>query len=226
MVRVGDQLPEVMLRLAGRTLLRCALAIRPRSRPAREPGPGASRSRPPRKLSSITNAQPTTCAPSPPTSSHSAPARAARRKQIVVDEHPGATGERVGVHLERVDTVLEHVLGADRLSRQLAGLARRHEPHPQLAGERAPEDEAARLGGDHEIDRGRAHESGEPCHRRVQSRRVQQQRRDVLEHDSRAREVWDIPDVGAQIHRMTATSRSRRLSRSRSYAGRESAAGA
>src|SRR3954449_11013754 len=49
--------------------------------------------------------------------------RSARCEQIVVDEHPRAAGQRVAVQLELAGAVLEQVLGADGLIRQLAGLA-------------------------------------------------------------------------------------------------------
>src|SRR5437868_2818194 len=63
-------------------------------------------------------------------------------------------GERVGVQLERVEAVLERVLDADGVPRQLAGLARRHERAAEPVRERAAEDEAARLGAeDHVRDR-------------------------------------------------------------------------
>ena len=69
-----------------------------------------------------------------------------------MQQHTGAAGERVGVHLERVDPVLERVLGADRVVRQLSPLARGDEAGVQAASERTAEDEAARLGGDDEVD--------------------------------------------------------------------------
>ena len=69
-----------------------------------------------------------------------------------MQEHARAVGQRVGVHLERVDAVLEDVLRGDRVVRQLAGLAGRHEAGAQLAGDRGAEDEAARLGRHHEVD--------------------------------------------------------------------------
>ena len=53
--------------------------------------------------------------------------RPAGREQVVVDQHARAAGERVGMDLERVDPVLEVVLGADGLVRQLPALAGGHE---------------------------------------------------------------------------------------------------
>ena len=89
--------------------------------------------------------------------------RAAGRQQVVVDEHARAACERVGVQLERVDAVLEQVLGADRLVRQLARLAGQHEAGAELARERRPEQEAARLGADDDVDaQRRARSSASP----------------------------------------------------------------
>ena len=73
-----------------------------------------------------------------------------------MDQDTRAARERVGVHLQRVDAVLEDVLGRDGVVRQLARLARRDEAGAELARERAAEDEAARLGGDDEVDAARA----------------------------------------------------------------------
>ena len=105
--------------------------------------------------------------PAPPscsTSSHSAARRAAGGQQVVVDEHARARGDRVGVELERVGAVLEQVLGPDGLVRQLAGLAREHEAGAELARDRRPEQEAARLGADDDVDAaGRAR--GRPARR-------------------------------------------------------------
>ncbi len=148
--------------------------------------------------------------------------RPAGGQQVVVDEHPGAVGQRIGVDLEGVETVLEGVLGADRLRGQLAGLARGHEPGPELAGQRRPEDEAARLGGDDVVNVGGGDPRREAAHRRIEGGRVQQQRRDVAEQDPRPREVRDVADEGTQIESRHASGPGRRVGglRSRSCAGR------
>ena len=77
---------------------------------------------------------------------------------------------RVAVHLERVDAVLEDVLGRDRVVRELAGLAGGHEARAELARERRAEDEAARLGRDDELDVARPRPVGEALDRRVERR--------------------------------------------------------
>ena len=61
---------------------------------------------------------------------------AARREHVVVDEHALALAERVGVQLERVLAVLERVVRADRLRRQLARPARGARSRSRAAGER------------------------------------------------------------------------------------------
>ena len=53
--------------------------------------------------------------------------RAAGRQEVVDDQDLLAGLDRVAVDLERVGAVLEGVLDADRLGRQLAELANRHE---------------------------------------------------------------------------------------------------
>ena len=137
-VRILEQLPD---RCGGAAIVRERRAaaierITARSRSARARRWAASRSRPPRKLSSTRNAQADDLAArAPTTSSHSAAGGAAGGEQVVVDQHARAAGERVGVDLERVDPVLERVLGADRLVGQLARLARGNEAGREL---RAP----------------------------------------------------------------------------------------
>ena len=59
--------------------------------------------------------------------------------------------DRVGVHLELVESVLERVLRRHGVPGQLAGLARRHEAAAELARERSTGDVAARLGAEYEV---------------------------------------------------------------------------
>jgi hypothetical protein len=122
----------------------------------------------------------------------------ARRQQVVVDEDPRAARDRVAVELERVGAVLEDVLGAHGLARQLARLAGEHEPGAELARERRPEQEPARLGADDDVDVGRR-QSAQPRDRRVETGGVGEHGRDVLEADPRLREVRDLADEGAQV---------------------------
>ena len=68
-----------------------------------------------------------------------------------MDDHARALADRVGVHLEAVGAVLELVGRLDRLPGQLAGLPRRHEAAAEPVGERAAEDEAARLGAEDDV---------------------------------------------------------------------------
>ena len=112
--------------------------------------------RPSRNASSTRNAHPTTVAPSRSTSSASARAvpPVARRSSWI--EHPRPVGERVRVHLEHVDPVLEDVLRGHDLGRELARLARRDEARAELARDRRAEDEAARLRRHDEVDAARA----------------------------------------------------------------------
>ena len=89
------------------------------------------------------------------------------------------------MQLELARAVLEQVLGADRLIRQLARLAREHEAGAELERERRPEQEAARLRGDHAVDVQRRAHISQTAHRLRERARVGQQRRDVLEADPR-----------------------------------------
>ena len=67
-------------------------------------------------------------------------------------EHPGALGDRVHVHLQRVEAVLQRVLGADREVGELARLAGGGESAAEPVGERGAEDESAGLGADDQVD--------------------------------------------------------------------------
>src|SRR5690606_15296676 len=67
---------------------------------------------------------------------------AAGRDQIVDDEIPFPGDDRVRVHLEMVDAVLERVLDADRFARKLAALPHKMHRQAELVRERGAEDEA------------------------------------------------------------------------------------
>src|SRR5262245_28889310 len=58
--------------------------------------------------------------------------RPAGGEDVVVDHHPRAVVKCVGPELERVLAILERVLGADRLQRQLPGAAGRYEAATEL----------------------------------------------------------------------------------------------
>ena len=112
-----------------------------------------SRSRPPRNASSMRNAQPTTSPPSCSTSSHERARGPAGGQQVVVDEHARAGRDGVAVQLERVGrrTPARTRPGPSSCG-QLAGLAGQDEAGAELARHRRPEQEAARLGADDDVD--------------------------------------------------------------------------
>ena len=133
------------------------------------------------------------------------PGRPARGEEVVVDEDPLPVGDRVGVDLERVDPVFEDVLGRDRVVGQLARLARRDEADAQLTGQRAAEDEPARLRGDDVVDLKRRDDLRQAADRQVERPRVEQQGRDVLEDDPGLGEVGDVAD--ARPEKVASTAR-------------------
>ena len=136
-------------------------------------------------------------------------------------EHALAAGDGIGVQLELTGAVLEQVLGADRLVRKLAGLAREHEAGAQLERERGAEQKAARLGRDHAVDTERSRVLGQPVDAMRQRPRVGEQRRYVLEADPRPWKVGYVADQRAQIDGV-----GRHPINGRSCADRGSAAGA
>ena len=104
------------------------------------------------------------------------------------------------MHLERVGAVLEVVRDRRGVPRKLARLARRHETRAQLVGERAAEDEAARLGA-HHLGHARVGERiGKRVDRAAEPLGAREQRRDVLEDDAFFGPVGDVTDVGGQVH--------------------------
>ena len=127
------------------------------------------------------------------------PRGAAGGEQIVVHEHPRPARERVDVHLERVDPVLERVLGADRRVRELPRLAGRHESDAHAVGERRAEHEAARLGAEDDVRPARLGPGGELLDGLVQRLRDREQRHDVLEDDPGLRVVANVADVGGKV---------------------------
>ena len=113
-------------------------------------------------------------------------------------ERPPAVLGGIAVHLEPALPVLERVLRADRLMRELARLAREHEARAELERDRRAEQEAARLGGNHAVDAKRARVVGEQAHGLPQRVGVGEQRRDVLEPDPWPRKVRNLPDQASQ----------------------------
>ena len=120
--------------------------------------------------------------------------------------------DRVRVELERVEAVLELVLGADRVPGQLAGLPRGHEAAAEPVRQRAAEDEAARLCAEDHVGLQRLGVGREPIDRVAERLLVGEERHDVLEDDPRLREVGDVPDLGGEVDRHRAREPMRRAS--------------
>ena len=96
--------------------------------------------------------------------------------------------------------VLQGVLGADRLARQLTRLAGRGEGRAQLQGEGDAKDEAAGLDADHGVDAAGAVAVGQEGDRMAHGDGVLEQRGDVLEYDSRGGEVGNVADQRFEVH--------------------------
>ena len=97
--------------------------------------------------------------------------RSAGGDQVVDEQHALAALQRIAVHLETVDAVLELVVLAEVLGGQLAAFADRHEPRVHPVRERGPDDEAARFDRGDLVDRpavigaGEAVDDGLAAHR-------------------------------------------------------------
>ena len=104
------------------------------------------------------------------------------------------------MHLQRVEPVLELVLGADHLVWQLARLASGDETRLELERERRAEDEAACLGRDHDVGRERAGNLRQRPDCSFERGRVEQHRSDVLEGDPGAGEIRDVANILREVH--------------------------
>src|SRR5271154_41928 len=141
---------------------------------------------------------------------------ATRGEQVVVYQHAPGAGEGVGVQLQLTGAVLEQVFGADGLIRELAGLAREHEPCVELERQGGAEQEATRLRCDHALHAQRPRTLRQPAHGARERLCVREQRRDVLEGDARCWEVSYLADQRTQfaiVHQRTILRRSRINSR-------------
>src|SRR5580704_4311472 len=124
---------------------------------------------------------------------------AAGGDKIVNKDHPLALYDGVLVHLHLVDAIFERVANADALERQLALLADRDETGRHLMGDRAAENEAARLDARNLID----FAAGPGLHQFVdgaaEGSRVAEERGDVAKDDPRLRIIRYRPDRGLQV---------------------------
>src|SRR5690606_3002234 len=93
-----------------------------------------------------------------------------------------------------VDAVLETVGNAHRLVRQLALLADRNEAGGKLVGDRASEDEAARLYAGDLVDLGTSPGMHKLVNRAAEGARVAEQGGDVAKQDARFRIVRNRAD--------------------------------
>ena len=98
---------------------------------------------------------------------------------------------------------LYSVIELDAVDRrgQLAGLAHGHEARVEARGERAAEDEAARLDADDGVDVLADEALGDPVEHDVQRARAGEERRDVLEDDPGPGEVGHVADERAAVAR-------------------------
>src|SRR5690606_11773164 len=104
---------------------------------------------------------------------------------------------RIRVHLEVIEAVLELVADADGLARQLAALAHEMHRQPEPVRERRAEDEAARLDREDVLRAKRLRALRESRERVAEAGGMLQERSDVLEDDAGLREVGHVADQAA-----------------------------
>src|SRR5690606_22025392 len=126
--------------------------------------------------------------------------RSAGRDQIIDQQYLVSAADGIGVDLDGVDAVLEAVLLADRLPRQLALLADRHEAAAEFVGDGAAEDEAARLDARNMVDLATQERPYEFVDRGAEADRIGYERGDVAELDAGLGVVRDGPDQALDVH--------------------------
>ena len=131
--------------------------------------------------------------------------RPAGRNQVVDQHDPIFSADVVLVDLKRVRAVFQAVFPAHGLARQHSLLADQRELTFRSARHWGSEQKSAAFdGGDHVASVAEA--VVEHLHGVQQSMRVEQQRSDVSEHDSRLREVRNRGDVLFDVHRVLSPS--------------------
>ena len=123
--------------------------------------------------------------------------RAAGGEHVVDDDDARLFAQAPPVHLEHLAAVLRRELDPIDRGGQLPRLSHRDEARVEARGERAAEDEAARLDADDRVDVLADEALGDPVEHDVQRARAREQRRDVLEDDARLREVRHVANERA-----------------------------
>jgi cation diffusion facilitator CzcD-associated flavoprotein CzcO len=124
---------------------------------------------------------------------------AAGRDQIINQDDAFALEHRVLMHLHLVDAVFQRVADAHALERKFPFFADRHEAGRNLMGDRAAEDEAARLDARHLVDLAAGPGLHQFVDRTAERARIAQQRGDVAKHDPRLGIVRDVADRSLEI---------------------------
>src|SRR5712691_576217 len=125
--------------------------------------------------------------------------RASGGQHIIHDQHCLAGSHRVLVDLKLVGSILELVVLADGLPRQLTRLADRHEPGPEPQSHGAAGDEPSRLDRSDHVGWAVQPVAAHFLDHAFEHDLVRQQGGDVLENDPRLREVWDVANQPAQV---------------------------
>ena len=117
---------------------------------------------------------------------------ATRGEQIVDHKYPRSCNKRILMDVQRVAAILQFVLNTESCCRQFARLAHWNEAGIQRLRDRSTENESTTLGTNHRIDSRTAPWICHQLNGHRQSPGIRQQRRDILEHDSLAREIRHI----------------------------------
>jgi hypothetical protein len=129
--------------------------------------------------------------------------RSPRRYKIIDNQDALAFLHRICVDFDSVGAILERILLPDRLPRQLALFADRHEPAAQSVGDSTAKNKSARFDPRHSVDRQRPERLRQLRDRRLEALRVAEQRGDIPEHDPGLRVIRDRPDQVLQVAQQT-----------------------
>ncbi len=122
--------------------------------------------------------------------------RSPRRNQIVDEEYSLAGLDRPHVDLDAITPVLEIEIPPDRLSGEFARLTNRNESEAHFVGDGRAEDETAGFDSDDQVNAVISVAIGDSIDGEPKAFRVEQERRDVAELDSRLGMVGDGADEG------------------------------
>lgn len=120
-------------------------------------------------------------------------------QQVIHEQDPVSSHERVGVQFETVGPVLQVVVDPVDHARQLARFAYGHEPRGEGLGDRDAKDESPAFSTDYQIDPLAAVRVGHELDRQCEGTGIREQGGEIFEHHARLGKVGDLFDQGVEL---------------------------